>query len=155
MQLFRVVFVAMLTLATWQGTSLAAQLVMVDYPGCSWCFRFNATVASKYSSTALGRIAPLRRINILQKWPSDLRNIRRAYGAPTFILVSNGSEVGRFGGFSSPQVFWQKLGSLVARLPKAADKTAGKPATPVADQSPVTALAIDSADPTRAAPVAH
>src|SRR5262245_4583866 len=126
MKIFRVVFVAMLALATLQSSSLAAQLVMVDYPGCSWCFRFNATVASKYSSTTLGRVAPIRRINILHKWPSDLKNIRRAYGAPTFILLSNGSEVGRFGGFSSPQVFWQKLGSLVARLPKATDKSAGQ-----------------------------
>ena len=50
----------------------AAELLMLERPGCLWCARFNAEIAPAYPKTEEGRIAPLRRFDITDPWPSDL-----------------------------------------------------------------------------------
>ena len=89
---------------------------MVDQRACVYCAKFNRQIAKIYPNTAAGQIAPLRRVSRLKKWPSDLAGIIPAYATPTFILVDEGREVGRFAGYSKPETFWMRLQPLLALL---------------------------------------
>ena len=89
---------------------------MVDQRACVYCAKFNRQIAKTYPNTEAGQSAPLRRVSRLKKWPSDLVGITPAYGTPTFILVDEGREVGRFAGYSNPETFWMRLQPLLALL---------------------------------------
>jgi thioredoxin-related protein len=94
----------------------AAQLVMVDQRGCSYCVRFNKELAPAYASTPAGQIAPLRRVSPFKKWPADLANIKPITFTPVFILIDDGREVGRFFGYNGAENFWSQLNPLLAKL---------------------------------------
>ena len=94
----------------------AAELVMIDARACTYCARFRAEVAPIYDTTAAGQIAPLRPVSPLKAWPEDLAGVRPARFAPVFILVENGSEVGRFAGYTNRKHFWEQLWPLIVRL---------------------------------------
>jgi hypothetical protein len=100
------------------GVSLAqaAELVMLDMRSCSYCAKFRRDVAPTYAATEAGRVAPLRLVSPLKKWPQDLAGVTPARYTPVFILVDQGREVGRFAGYTTPQAFWAKLNGLLARL---------------------------------------
>lgn len=111
-----------LTLATalWltAGPMVAAELVMLEKPGCPWCARFNAEIAPAWPNTSEGRRAPLRRVDITQRWPDDLAGIQREVFTPTFILMDEGREIGRLRGYVGDEFFWYLVGDLIAELPE-------------------------------------
>lgn len=111
----RLALAALLVLSTVSFAD-AAELVMVDLFSCGYCAKFRREVAPGYDRTAAGKLAPLRRINPLKGWPSDLAEITPARYTPVFILVDHGREVGRFAGYSTPDGFWAQLKPLLARL---------------------------------------
>ena len=92
----------------------AAELVLVDSPGCYACLQWKAEVGRYYAKTAEARRAPLRRVRA--------SNLRRAYpgiagvrATPTFILVEDGREIGRFIGYAGQKPFWRALTRLLER----------------------------------------
>jgi hypothetical protein len=95
----------------------AAELVMLEQPGCAWCARFNAEIAPAWPKTEEGRLAPLRRVDITQDWPEDLTGVSKERFTPTFILIDDGVEVGRLRGYVGNEFFWYRIGELLARLP--------------------------------------
>jgi thioredoxin-related protein len=96
----------------------AAELVMVDYKACSYCARFNREIAQDYAATEAGRIAPLRKVSPVTKWPEDLAGIKRTRFTPVFILVDKGREIGRFAGYDGPTGFWTRLDAVLQKLPR-------------------------------------
>lgn len=96
--------------------SQAAELVMVDNRGCSYCAKFNREVAPRYDSTGAGKRAPLRKVNPYKKWPADLAGVKPAPFTPVFILVHKGREVGRFAGYTGEAKFWAHLQPLLKKL---------------------------------------
>lgn len=115
-RLMCLVFVAMIA----ARAANAAQLVMVEQQGCTWCEVWDEEVAPAYPFTREGRIAPLRRVNIHDPLPRDLKFIRPLVYTPTFVLVHEGREVGRILGYPGEDFFWGLLADLIAKLP--ADK---------------------------------
>lgn len=101
------------------ATARAAELVMLERPGCAWCARWNADIAPVYPLTDEGRRVPLRRVDVTQPWPADLRRIAADPYTPTFIVVEDGLEVARLRGYPGEDFFWPLLGEMLARLPKA------------------------------------
>ena len=97
--------------------SAAAQLLKLEQPGCHWCARFNAEIAPAWPKTAEGRRAPLRRVDITEPWPADLAHIRKERFTPTFVLLSDGREIGRLRGYVGDEFFWYLAGELVTKLP--------------------------------------
>lgn len=95
----------------------AAQLVMIEQKYCSWCDRWNEEIGGIYAQTDEGRRAPLRRIDIADPPPADLRLGARANFTPTFVLVEKGREIGRIEGYPGDHFFWPMLGKLLERLP--------------------------------------
>ncbi|WP_457937909.1 transcriptional regulator [Mesorhizobium sp. 10J20-29] len=117
MKLFRIPVLALLwtALAAVQP-AVAAELLMLEQPGCVWCTRFNAEIAPAWPNTEEGRLAPLRRVDITEPWPEDLAGIRKERFTPTFVLVEDGNEIGRLRGYVGDEFFWYRIGELLAGL---------------------------------------
>ncbi len=98
-----------------QGAA-AAELVMLERPGCVWCQRWHQEIAPEYPKTAEGQQAPLRRVDVTGPWPADLAGISSDRYTPTFIVVEDGVEVGRLRGYPGEDFFWPLLAEMLARL---------------------------------------
>lgn len=98
------------------GGAVAAELVMLEQPGCAWCKRWNEEIAPAYPNTPEGRRAPLRRVDISRPWPQDLDGISPDVLTPTFILIEDGQEVARLRGYPGEHFFWPVLGEMIEKL---------------------------------------
>lgn len=96
--------------------AIAAELVMVEQAGCSWCAKWNTEISHIYPNTDDGKRAPLRRVD-LRDLPPDIIFTSRPVFTPTFVLVDGGAEVGRIEGYGGDQFFWFHLATLLERLP--------------------------------------
>jgi hypothetical protein len=94
----------------------AAELVMLEQAGCTWCEVFDREIAPIYPKTAEGQRAPLRRVNIDRALPPDLAFIDVERLAPLFVLVQDGHEIGRIRGYPGEDNFWGLLGVLIKKL---------------------------------------
>jgi hypothetical protein len=95
----------------------AAELVMFDDPGCSWCRRWNAEIGPSYPRSAEGQLAPLRRIQIRDQANAGIALARPITVTPTFVLVHDEQEVGRIIGYAGSDFFYPRLGELLKQLP--------------------------------------
>jgi hypothetical protein len=99
------------------GNAQAAELVMFEAQGCSWCEIWDAEIGAVYHKTEEGRAAPLRRVDIDEPRPPGLEALRGVVYTPTFVLLDADREVGRILGYPGEGHFWSLLGELIARLP--------------------------------------
>jgi hypothetical protein len=97
----------------------AAELLVLEQPGCPWCARFDAEIAPAWPKTAEGKRAPLRRVDITEPWPDDLAHIGKERFTPTFVLLDDGKEIGRLRGYVGDEFFWYLIGELLDQLPPA------------------------------------
>ena len=117
-------FVA-LTLAS----ARAAELVMFEQAGCPWCTAFDRDIGTIYGKTEDGLRAPLRRVDINQALPADLKFIQVERLTPLFVLVDKGGEIGRIRGYGGREMFWTQLYMLMQKL--GAARTGGEHDVPV------------------------
>ena len=94
----------------------AAELIMLERPGCGWCLRWNREIAPIYPKTSEGRKAPLRRVDVTAPWPNDLAGIASDRYTPTFIVVEDGIEIARLRGYPGDNFFWPLLEEMLAKL---------------------------------------
>ncbi|GGJ11016.1 thioredoxin domain-containing protein [Neoroseomonas lacus] len=95
-----------------------ASFVMLERHDCPWCRRWLREVGEPaWNGSDLGRRAPLRRVDVAQDLPEDLRHLTAWRFTPTFVLFANGREVGRIIGYQADYFFWQQAEALLARLP--------------------------------------
>ena len=95
----------------------AAELLVLEQPGCAWCARFNNEIAPGYPHTEEGRRAPLRRVDVTESWPADLAAIAPERLTPTFTLLSDdGREVARLRGYPGDNFFWPLLAEMLGKL---------------------------------------
>lgn len=94
----------------------AAELVMFEQAGCTWCELFDREIAPIYPKTTEGQRAPLRRVDIDHTLPPDLTFIEMERLAPLFVLIENGHEIGRIRGYPGEDNFWGLLGALIKKL---------------------------------------
>ncbi len=99
------------------GALRAAELLMLEQSGCVWCERWHAEIGPIYPKTSEAEIAPLRRVDIDEKWPEDLANIEPDHFTPTFVLVENGIEIDRLRGYAGEEFFWFLIDEMLAKLP--------------------------------------
>ena len=93
--------------------AFAAELVMFERAGCTWCARFNAEIAPVYAKTDEGRALPLRRIDRDKPLPDDLAAIDPGAFTPTFVVVDQGREIGRIRGYPGDTFFFGLLGRIL------------------------------------------
>ena len=90
---------------------------MLEEQGCSWCETWDREIGPIYPKTEEARRAPLRRVDIHERLPSDLAFLTKGSYTPTFILVDKGREIGRIRGYPGEDFFWGLLGLLIEKLP--------------------------------------
>lgn len=95
----------------------AAELLMLEQPGCVWCAQFDAEIAPAWPKTDEGKRAPLRRVDITEPWPEDLTGVQKDRFTPTFVLMANGKEIARLRGYVGDEFFWYRIGEMIALLP--------------------------------------
>ncbi len=87
-------------------------LFMAEEAGCYWCAQWHAEIGPVYPKTDEGQVAPLVRYNLRSDDP-DIDLARRVTYTPTFVLVTDGKEVGRIEGYPGEDFFWGLLGLLI------------------------------------------
>jgi hypothetical protein len=126
LKVFSIISLVGVMTITFTGThARAAELVMFEQAGCSWCEAFDRDIGTIYSKTDESLRAPLRRLDIALALPSDLSFIVVERLTPLFVLVDKGREIGRIRGYGGPEAFWTQLFTLLEKLDNAG--TAGGP----------------------------
>lgn len=92
-----------------------AQLVMFEASYCEWCERWHDEIGEAYPNTEEGRAAPLRRVDIHDDRPADLKDLKAVTFTPTFVLVKDGKELGRLPGYIGQNFFWALLGEMFTK----------------------------------------
>lgn len=95
---------------------IAAELIMFDDRGCSYCRRWDAEIGPGYSKSAEGRRAPLRRVRLSAGTPDGIKLSRPVTITPTFVVVEGGREVGRVVGYPGADYFYGALDEVLAKL---------------------------------------
>src|SRR3546814_19952527 len=79
MKFLRPLLAPLLLLGLWSvPPAAAAELIMLERPGCAWCLRWDREIAPIYPKPAEGHPAPLRRVDVTPPWPSDIAGIGRS-----------------------------------------------------------------------------
>ena len=103
------------TLLMWLPLASQADtyLLMAEEHGCAWCERWNREIAHIYPKTAEGQAAPLVRYDLHGETPANVTLLSRVAFTPTFILVEDGTEVGRIEGYPGEDFFWWLLEKML------------------------------------------
>lgn len=88
-------------------------LLMVEAPRCPFCRAFRREVLPDYARHPEGRAVPLTVVPMGGPWPDGVALAGAPYASPTFILLKDRMEVGRFEGYDNPAAFWRALGALL------------------------------------------
>ena len=91
---------------------------MVEQEICPFCKLFNTEVGDEYNNSEEGQRAPLRRVDLKDDWPEDLKGIKYDHLTPSFILVEDGKELGRLRGYPGRDEFWHLLRRLLEKTNK-------------------------------------
>jgi len=99
-----------------------SELLMIHHPSCHYCKAFMREVVPTYNQTKQGKALPLHIMDVSNPenlaWVKEqmkLRNIKGIRGTPTFIIISNGKEVGRVVGYAGKDWFFERLDEAVKR----------------------------------------
>ena len=95
------------------GAANALELIMFGRPGCVWCARWEREIAPGYARAEIGRLAPVRRMDIRDQRRSGIAFGEPVIYTPTFVLSDNGVEIGRITGYENQSMFWGTLDSLL------------------------------------------
>lgn len=100
----------------WLGVAArAADLVMVDAPGCPYCAAWKREVGPDYPTSRAATFAPLRIVEASQIRKARIRLARRVVYTPTFLLVEDNREVARIEGYPGKAQFWAVLDNVLTR----------------------------------------
>jgi hypothetical protein len=103
----------------WAVQVSAAELMMYRRDGCPYCAAWDRQVGPGYNNSELGKVAPVRMIDIHGARPHIELKSPIIY-TPTFVLIHEGREIGRIEGYSTNDFFYGMLARLIGQLPPAA-----------------------------------
>lgn len=108
----KVIIMASLLLMPVSALWAETYLLMAEEEGCVWCAKWNDEIAPIYPKTVEGQLAPLHRYDLQHDTPAvAFKN--RVHFTPTFILVTDGHEVGRIEGYPGQDFFWGLLAMMI------------------------------------------
>lgn len=97
----------------WQVRPL--QLMMVTSPACHFCRLWREEIGPGYASSAAGRLAPIFEVDVEGPFPDGLALDRRPRLTPSFILLDQGTEIGRVEGYVGRRHFYPVLAEMMER----------------------------------------
>ena len=87
-------------------------LLMAEEEGCFWCAKWTKEIGPIYPKTAEGQTAPLMRYDVTGETPAGVTLARPVHFTPTFVLLQDGTEMGRIEGYPGQDFFWGLLSQL-------------------------------------------
>jgi len=117
--LLLVVGLAILVATPSQATA-NPELLMFSNPHCGYCQSFLKDVAPTYPDSEIGKVLPLRVINMDQDVPDWYdkayrdKRISQIRGTPTFIVWQDDTELFKFVGYPGKSRFYEILGEFVS-----------------------------------------
>lgn len=138
----------------WAMASAAAaapfQLVMFERDGCGYCRQWNEEIGPAYPATAEGKAAPLLRLDIRAPLPPGVTLTGRTPAfTPTFVLLSEGTEVGRIEGHAGDEFFWFLLERLLNDAGWSAPRASGGIPSDAARAEPQLPMPMKAGETTR------
>lgn len=106
---------AMLATAAAPARATGAELVLFETEGCPFCIRWHRQVGPVYPKTAEAKVLPLRRVELRDGLPPDLRHVADIRYTPTFVAMVDGREIGRIVGYAGEDSFWSQLAPLAEK----------------------------------------
>lgn len=97
----------------------AAELIMVEEPGCAWCAKWESELGEIYPKTSEGKYAPLRKVELSElksKTGPETLGIAATSPViftPTFLLLEDGKEIARLQGYPGEDFFWGILEQML------------------------------------------
>lgn len=105
--------ISALVLAVSGSASKAAELIMVESPGCYYCIEWKKVIGPIYPKTEAGQFAPLVMVDKSDSAPFDGGYSSPVVFTPTFVLVDDGQEIGRIQGYPGEDFFWALLEQML------------------------------------------
>lgn len=96
--------------------AMAAELLMFTRADCAFCRKWEREIEPIYGKTAESRTAALRKVRTDRPLPPDIRFNPPIVLTPTFVLMDEGREIGRFAGYNDEATFWGLLTMLLRKL---------------------------------------
>jgi hypothetical protein len=93
------------------------RMIMFRRVGCPWCLAFDREIGPIYPKTDLAKRAPLSSLDLDKDPMPDAKLDRVVRFTPTFVLISEGREVGRIEGYPGADFFWGLAEAMIAKLP--------------------------------------
>ena len=97
--------------------SATTELIMFEEASCSWCRIWHEEIGPIYPLTDEAKLAPLRRVDVNDARPADLKGLKAVHFTPTFVLMKDGREVDRLLGYPGEDFFWALLAQMIEKLP--------------------------------------
>lgn len=122
MSVFRKLLSALMMSVLFASSTLAAELLMMEEIGCPWCDKWKEEIGVIYHKTDEGKRAPLKMLDMHAKIPEKYRFVGNVSFSPTFILISEGREIGRIRGYPGEDWFFPMLQNLLVKMDKTDNK---------------------------------
>ncbi|MDA1091517.1 MAG: hypothetical protein O3A85_14560 [Proteobacteria bacterium] len=114
---------ALMAVLVVQASAGAAELIMFESAGCSWCRKWDADIAPAYPNTTESKCAPLRRVDLQHGGSGAVTVAAPVLYTPTFVIAEGGKEIGRVTGYAGEDFFWTLLQEQLAKLPEGCPKS--------------------------------
>lgn len=110
-----------------RGVAEGITLLMVEQTGCHYCQEWHQTIGPAYPKTAEGAFAPLHSVMISADPPDGVEYVRPVLFTPTFLLLEDGTEIGRIEGHPGEDFFWGLLEMMLKEKTGYTDDKAKSP----------------------------
>lgn len=91
------------------------ELIVFEVDGCNYCHDFRAQILPLYSSSPLGREAPIRFVNVSHSDETKMGLNAAITVAPTVVLMREGREIDRIVGYPGPINFMKMVNYMMGR----------------------------------------
>lgn len=91
------------------------ELIVFEVDGCTYCQDFRLQILPLYTSSPLGREAPMRFVNVSRSDETKMGINAAITIAPTVVLMREGREVDRIVGYTGPLNFMKMVNYMMGR----------------------------------------
>lgn len=89
------------------------EIIAFEAPGCVYCEHLRRDIARSYGRSEHAKKAPVRFLDVNASEVSGLKLSQAITQIPTAVVMRDGEEIGRIGGYVGRQNFMQMLDSLL------------------------------------------
>jgi thioredoxin-related protein len=90
------------------------ELVVVEVEGCIYCAIFRRDVLPAYEASPRAASVPMRFVDLNEIDSGQLALAAPIVSVPTVLLLKDGKEAGRIGGYVGPENFFYAINHLLA-----------------------------------------